>query len=85
MDKITACVADLAAIADSVESRDLAEAKRRIELLFTDAATGGHQRLRDQLGRALSSNHGRAAKQFLGELIGWLDREHRLPTGFRVE
>jgi hypothetical protein len=89
MDKITVCVADLAAIADSVEARDLAEAKRRIELLFTEAATlaGGHfalaQRLRDQLGRVLTTNHGPAAKQFLAELISWLDREHRGSGGYR--
>jgi hypothetical protein len=60
MDKITACVADLLAMADTVESQDLSQAKHRIELVFTDAdkQTGGHfgvaQNLRDQLGRALN-------------------------------
>jgi hypothetical protein len=37
LDKIRACVADVAAIAKTAESRDLAEGKRRIELLFADA------------------------------------------------
>jgi hypothetical protein len=82
MDKINACVGDVAAIANSAESRDLAEARRRIELLFADndTQTGGHfgvaQKVRDRLGRALNNNHRPAAKQFLGELISWLDREH---------
>ena len=82
MDKIRACVGDLLAMANTVESQDLAQAKHRVELLFTDAdrQTGGHfgvaRKLRDQLGGALNINQGPATKQFLNELIFWLDREH---------
>ncbi len=82
MDKIRACVADVAAIAKTAESRDLAEGKRRIELLFADADTqaGDHvavaKKLRDQLAQALDQSHGHTAKRFLDELITWLDREH---------
>ena len=89
MDKITACVADLLAMADTVELQDLSQAKHRIALVFTDAdkQTGGHfgvaQNLRDQLGRALNINQGAASKQFLDELIFWLDREH-LGRGIRT-
>jgi hypothetical protein len=79
MDKIATCVADLLAMATTVGSQDLAQAKLRVELLFTDAdrQTGGHfgvaQKLRDHLGRALNMNHGPVTKQFLNELIFWLD------------
>jgi hypothetical protein len=82
LDKIRACVADVAAIAKTAESRDLAEGKRRIELLFTDADTqkAGHfdvaKKLRDQLAQAINQSHGHTAKRFLDELITWLDREH---------
>jgi hypothetical protein len=80
MDKVRTCVADLAAIANSAESRDLSEAKRRIELLFADADTqaGDHfgvaKKLRDQLAQAINQSHGHTAKRFLDELITWLDR-----------
>jgi hypothetical protein len=78
LDKIRACVADVAAIAKTAESRDLAEGK----LLFAAADTqaGDHvavaKKLRDQLAQALDQSHGHTAKRFLDELITWLDREH---------
>jgi hypothetical protein len=83
MDKIKACVADVAAVAKSVESRDLAEAKPLMELLFADANTqidGGHfsvaKKPRDHLAQAFNQSDGPTAKRFLDELIAWLDREH---------
>ena len=82
LDKIEACVADVVAIADAIASQDLAQAKIRIELLFADAdqQASGHftvaERLRDRIGLALNEAHRPAAKQFLLQLIAWLDREH---------
>jgi hypothetical protein len=80
MNKIEACVGDLVTIAKSVASQDLSQAKRRLELLFADAGTGGSfgivQKARDQLAQALNQSHGPNEKRFLSELIAWLDREH---------
>jgi hypothetical protein len=80
MDKIEQCVRDVMAVATAFGGHDLAEAKRRIEILFADAdkQTGGHfavaQRLRAQLGLALSNTKSLAAKQFLDEILAWVDR-----------
>jgi hypothetical protein len=81
MDKIEQCVRDVMAVATAFGGHDLAEAKRRIEILFADAdkQTGGHfavaQRLRaQQLGLALSNTKSLAAKQFLDEILAWVDR-----------
>jgi hypothetical protein len=82
MENIEQCVQDVLVIAIAFGGHDLAEAKRRIEILFVgaDDQAGGHfalaQRLRDRLGLALNDSHRPAAKQFLLQLIGWLDREH---------
>jgi hypothetical protein len=82
LDKIDACVADIVAIADAIGSQDLAQAKIRIELLFADAEqqASGHftvaERLRGRIGLALNDSRRPAAKQFLLQLIAWLDREH---------
>ena len=62
--------------------RGVAQAKRRLELLFADAGsqTGGSsgtaQNVRDQLAQSLNQSHGPTSKRFLDELITWLDREH---------
>jgi hypothetical protein len=56
MEKLEQCVQDVIVIATAFGGHDLAEAKRRIEILFADAdeQAGGHfvvaQRLRDRLG-----------------------------------
>jgi hypothetical protein len=82
MDKIEQCVRDVVVIATAFGGHDLAEAKRRIEILFADAdkQTGGHfaaaQRLRNQLNLALNDTSGPAGKQFLNDVIGWLQRDH---------
>ena len=82
MEKIEQCVQDVLVIATAFGGHDLAEAKRRIEILFVgaDEQAGGHfalaQRLRDRLGLVLKDGHRPAAKQFLDQLITWLDREH---------
>jgi hypothetical protein len=82
MDKIKQCGHDVVAIATAFGGRDLAEAKRRIEILFADAdkQTGGHfaaaQRLQDQLSLALKKTRSPAEKQFLNDFITWLQREH---------
>ncbi len=82
MDKIEACVSDVAAIANTVTSQDLCQTKRRLELLFADvgcragASSGTVQNVRDQLAQALDQSHSPTAKRFLDELITWLDREH---------
>jgi hypothetical protein len=82
MDEIEQCVRDIMVIASAFGGHDLAEARRRIEILFSDAdkQTGGHfapaQRLRDQLRLALNSTSGPATKQFLSDLIAWLERDH---------
>jgi hypothetical protein len=82
MDEIKRCVRDIMVIASAFGGHDLAEARRRIEMLFTDAdkQTGGHfacaQRLRDQLRLAINSTSGPATKQFLSDLIAWLERDH---------
>jgi hypothetical protein len=82
VEKIEQCVQDVMVIATAFGGHDPAEAKRRIEILFADAdeQAGGHfvvaQRLRDRLGLALNDCHRPAAKQFLDQLITWLDREH---------
>jgi hypothetical protein len=82
VEKIEQCVQDVMVIATAFGGHDLAEAKRRIEILFADAdqQAGGHfvvaQRLRDRLGLVRNDSHRPAAKQFLDHLIAWLDREH---------
>jgi hypothetical protein len=82
MEKIEQCVQDFMVIATAFGGHDLAEAKRRVEILFADAdeQAGGHfvvaQRLRAQLGLAVNDCHRPAAKQYLDQLITWLDREH---------
>jgi hypothetical protein len=82
MDEIKRCVRDIMVIASAFGGHDLAEARRRIEMLFTDAdkQTGDHfapaQRLRDQLRLAINSTSGPATKQFLSDLIAWLERDH---------
>ena len=82
MDKIEQCVQDVMVIATAFGGHDVAEAKRRIEILFAadDEQAGKHfvvaRRLRDRLGLALDDCNRPAAKQFLGQLIAWLDREH---------
>ena len=82
MDKVRACVSDVVAIADSVASHDLSQAKRRLELLFADAgsqtgeSSGTAQNVRDQLAQSRNQSHGPTSKRFLDELITWLDREH---------
>jgi hypothetical protein len=64
-------------------------AKRRPELLFADVgcraggSSGTVQNVRDQLADALNQSRGPTAKQFLDELITWLDREH-LGRGIRT-
>ena len=89
MDKIKACVSDVVAIANSVAAQDLSQAKRRVELLFADVgcraggSSGTVQSVRDQLADALNQSRGPTAKQFLDELITWLDREH-LGRGIRA-
>ena len=61
MDEIEQCVRDIMVIASAFGGHDPAEARRRIEILFSDAdkQTGGHfapaQRLRDQLRLALAA------------------------------
>jgi hypothetical protein len=80
MDKIEQCVRDVMAIATAFGGHDLTEATRRIEILFADASeqAGGHfavaQRLRDQLGLALNDTNSPARKQFLNDVIAWLER-----------
>jgi hypothetical protein len=82
MDEIEQCVRDIMVIASAFGGHDLAEARRRIEMLFSDAGkqTGGHfaraQRLRDQLRLVLNSTSGPATQQFLSDLIAWLERDH---------
>ena len=62
MDKIEACVSDVAAIANTVTSQDLCQTKRRLELLFADvgcragASSGTVQNVRDQLAQALDQS-----------------------------
>jgi hypothetical protein len=82
MDKVEQCVHDVVVIATAFGGHDLAEAKRRIEILFADAdnQTGGHsavaQRLRDQLALALKNTNSPAGKQSLGAIIAWLQQHH---------
>lgn len=82
MDKIEACVSDVAAIANAVTSQDLCQTKRRLELLFADVgyraggSSGTVQNVRDQLVQALDQSHSPTAKRFLDELITRLDCEH---------
>ena len=82
MDKVEQCVHDVAVIATAFGGHDLAEAKRRIEILFADAdrETGGHvaaaQHLRDQLRSVLGNTSGPAGKRFLNDIIAWLQRDH---------
>jgi hypothetical protein len=65
MNKISARVSDMLAIANSVAAQDLSQAKRRLEPLFADvslragASSGTVQNVRDQLAQALR----RLAKQ----------------------
>jgi hypothetical protein len=72
MEKIEQCVQDVAVIATAFGGHDLAEARRRIEILFANAEeqAGGHfaltRRLPDRLvDFASNHSHRPAAKQFL--------------------
>jgi len=82
MDEIEQCVHDIVAIATAFGGHDLAEAKRRIEILFADADnhSGGHaavaQRLGDQLRSALGNTSSPAGKRSLNDIIAWLQRDH---------
>ena len=79
MDKIEHCVSDVVAIANG--ARDHEQAKARIKELLDDAKFQSGQRfstahrLRDQL-RAVSNVETVSAKQFLDELIEWLEAKH---------
>jgi hypothetical protein len=70
------------AIANAFGSQDLSQAKSRIELLFANADRdgAGHfavaQLIRARLARALNETKSAVGRQFLSDVIGWLDREH---------
>ena len=82
MDEIERCVRDVLVSATAFGGHDLAEAKRRIEILFADAdkQTGRHtavaQDLHDQLTLALNSTRNPAEKRSLTDVIAWLRRDH---------
>ena len=79
MDKIEQCVSDVVAIANG--ARDHEQAKARIKELLDEAKFQLGQRfstahrLRDQL-RAVYNVETVSAKQFLDELIEWLEAKH---------
>jgi hypothetical protein len=80
MDKIEQCVSDVIAIANG--ARDREQAKARMKELLDDAKFQlGHwlstaQRLRDQLRAVHNNVETVSAKQFLDELIEWLQAKH---------
>jgi hypothetical protein len=80
MDEIERCVRDV--LVSLPPSGGIAEAKRRIEILFANAdkQTGRHtaaaQQLNDQLGMALNSTGSPAKRQSLTDVIAWLRRDH---------
>jgi hypothetical protein len=80
MDKIERCVSDVVAIANG--ARDHEQAKARIRELLDDAKFQSGQwfstaqRLRDQLRASHSDVETVSAKQFLDELIEWLEAKH---------
>jgi hypothetical protein len=76
LDEMEQCVSDLVAIATA--SRDREQAKARIkELLdeakFQDGSLSTARRLRDQLRVVYNDLETTSAKQFLAELIEWLE------------
>ena len=77
MDKIEQCVSDVVAIANG--ARDHEQAKARMKELLDDAKFqlgqwfSTAQRLRDQLRAVVETV---SAKQFLDELIEWLQAKH---------
>ncbi len=76
MDKIEQCASDVAAIANG--ARDHEQAKARIKELLDDAKFQSFRtarRLRDHL-RAVYNHETLSAKQFLDELIEWLETKH---------
>jgi hypothetical protein len=80
MDKIEQCVSDVVAIANG--ARDHEQAKARIKELLDDAKFQLGQRfstahrLRDQLRAVYNDVETVSAKQFLDELIEWLEAKH---------
>ena len=80
MDKIERCVSDVVAIANG--ARDHEQAKARMKELLDDAKFqlgqwfSTAQRLRDQLRVVYSDVETVSAKQFLDELIEWLQAKH---------
>ena len=80
MDKIEQCVSDVVAIANG--SRDHEQAKARMKELLDDAKFqlgqwfSTAQRLRDQLRAVYNDVETVSAKQFLDELIEWLQAKH---------
>jgi hypothetical protein len=80
MDKIGQCVSDVVAIANG--ARDHGQAKARIKELLDDAkfqlgqCFSTAQRLRHQLGAVYNDVETISAKEFLDELIEWLEAKH---------
>jgi hypothetical protein len=80
MDKIEQCVTDVVAIANG--ARDHEQAKARIKELLDDAKFQLGQRfstahrLRDQLRAVYNDVETVSAKQFLDELIEWLEAKY---------
>jgi len=80
MDKIEQCVSDVVSIANG--ARDHEQAKARIKELLDDAKFQLGQRfstahrLRDQLRAVYNDVETVSAKQFLDELIEWLEAKH---------
>ncbi len=77
MDKIEQCVSDVVAIANG--ARDHEQAKARIKELLDDAKFqlfSTARRLRDQLRAGYNHVEILSAKQFLDELIEWLEAKH---------
>jgi DNA-binding MurR/RpiR family transcriptional regulator len=82
MDKIERCAHDVLAMATAFGGHDLAEAKRRIEILFADAdkQTGEHSsvahRLHDRIKSVLKDTTSPAERQSLNNVVAWLRRDH---------
>jgi hypothetical protein len=76
MNKIEHCVIDVVAIANG--ARDHEQAKTRIKELLDDAKYpfSTAQQLRDQLRAFHTDAETVSAKQFLNELIEWLEAKH---------
>jgi NTP pyrophosphatase (non-canonical NTP hydrolase) len=77
MDKIEQCVTDVVAIANG--ARDHEQTKARIKELLDDVLGQRFsvaQKLRDQLRAAYDDVETLSAKQFLDELIEWLEAKH---------